>query len=181
MAAVQTFLNRRWKIESEGRTLVRPRSGTRCTRTGSVVGRRVRTSRGLGPHTDSGAVERLAPAGVPAGVPAHVPGRTSTKYDRRRGSAPRSTEYPGGTTMCSVFRSFQGWIAMSEMRQRPGRPPDRADPRGDGLHPGAPAAGRRARGRALRGQPPARSWGSARSWHPLLMRALSSIPNVQAG
>jgi hypothetical protein len=45
------------------------------------------------------------------------------------------------TTKCSVFRTFQGWTALSDMI--PGRAAARgADPGSDGLHSAAPAAGR---------------------------------------
>ena len=88
-------------------------------------------------------------------------------------------QYPG-STMCSVFRTFQGWTALSDMASDQGV-----------LHtvpiPGAMAY------LMLRpllsdvaeddmcGTTVNQVFPAIEKWHPLLMRALSGIPDVHAG
>jgi len=118
MAATRAFLNSFWKHESEGRVWFDPNRDTaypdrlRRREPGS-------SSRGLSPHTDSGSVERwLLPAYQR--VFRHVFDGDWDAYDPWDG-AHRSEvhEYPS-TVMCSAFRSFQGWTALSDMQPSDG-------------------------------------------------------------
>jgi hypothetical protein len=178
MVAVRGFLNSFWKHESQGRVWFDPRRDTAYP---DRVRRREpgTNSNGLSAHTDSGSVERwLLPAYQK--VFRHVFSGEWTKYDPWDGAYRTEVhEYPS-TVMCSAFRSFQGWTALSDMRRTEGvlnvvpiptamvyvllraLQDDIAD---DDLC-GA------ANGQAL----PVNSRN-----HPVLMPALSPIPDVEAG
>jgi hypothetical protein len=115
MAAVQSFLNRLWRFESEGTTWFDPDVSV-------IYPDRIRrrppgtTSKGLGAHTDSGALERwLLPAYQR--VFANVFNGKLDEYDPW--DAAHRTEVEEytveNTTKCSVFRTFQGWTALSDM------------------------------------------------------------------
>lgn len=179
MATVQSFLNRQWTFHSQGTTWFDPDQDalyidrTRRRPPGT-------TSRGLGAHTDSGAFERwLLPAYqrvfervFDGDVDAYDPWDAAHRTE--------VNEYAGGTTMCSAFRTFQGWTALSDITNDQGvlftvpvpaamtyillRPllDDVAD---DDLC-----------GVTARQVLPVNE-----QWHPLLMRAVSTIPDVRAG
>jgi hypothetical protein len=118
MIAVRRFLNSFWRHESEGRIWFDPSRDTaypdriRRRRPGSA-------SLGLSPHTDSGSVERwLLPAYQR--VFRHVFDGRWRDYDPWDGAYRTEVdEYPS-TVMCSAFRTFQGWTALSEMRPADG-------------------------------------------------------------
>ena len=116
MTAVRRFLNSFWKHESQGRVWFDP---DRDTAYPDRVRRRApgANSGGLSPHTDSGSVERwLLPAYQR--VFRHVYAGNWSEYDPWDGAYRTEVrEYPS-TVMCSAFRSFQGWTALSDM------PPD---------------------------------------------------------
>ncbi|WP_086789852.1 YbiU family protein, partial [Crossiella equi] len=113
MAAVRTFLNGFWRHESEGRVWFDP---ARDTAYPDRVRRRPpgSTSGGLSAHTDSGSVERwLLPAYQQ--VFRHVFAGNPAAYDPWDGAYRTEVhEYPS-TVMCSAFRTFQGWTALSDM------------------------------------------------------------------
>ena len=179
MAAVQSFLNRRWTFESEGRTWFDPDQD-------SMYPDRIRRrppgadSSGLGPHTDSGALERwLLPAYQQ--VFRHVFNGEPEKYDPWDAAYRTEVdEYEGGTTMCSAFRTFQGWTALSDMDNDQGVLQTVPIPEAMAyilLRPlldDVPED-------ELCGVSPRHVLPISEKWHPLLMRALSSIPNVKAG
>ena len=115
------------------------------------------------------------PAGLPASVRRHG-GAVRPMGRRVRTAGP---QYPG-TTMCSVFRTFQGWTALSDMAHDQGV-----------LHtvpiPGAMAY---LMLRPLLPDVPDddmcgvtlnRTFPVTEQWHPLLRRALTGIPDVRAG
>jgi hypothetical protein len=118
MVAVRSFLNSFWKHESGGTTWFDPDRDIgypdriRRRQPGSP-------SLGLSPHADSGSIERwLLPAYQ--GVYRHVFDGEWDRYDPWDGAhRPEIREFPT-TVMCSVFRTFQGWTALSEMRPRDG-------------------------------------------------------------
>jgi hypothetical protein len=177
-ARVQSFLNSQWKSESHGVTWFDPDQD-------SMYPDRIRrrppgtTSKGLGAHTDSGSVERwLTPAYQKVFAPIFTGDFPS--YDPWDAAFRTEVdEYPS-STMCSVFRSFQGWVAMSQMQRDQGvlhvvpipsamaymlvRP--LLDDVPDDSLCGAEA------GMAL---------GANEKWHPLLMEAVSGIPDVEPG
>jgi len=178
MVAVRRFLNSFWKHQSGGRIWFDP---DRDTAYPDRVRRRPpgANSAGLSPHTDSGSVERwLLPAYQQ--VFRHVYAGDWAGYDPWD-AAFRSDvhEFPS-TVMCSAFRTFQGWTALSDMDRDQGV-----------LHtvpvPGAMAY------LMLRpllpdvpdddmcGVTVNQVFPASERWHPLLLPTLSGIPDVQAG
>ncbi len=83
------------------------------------------------------------------------------------------------TTKCSVFRTFQGWTALSDMIRVRGCCTC-ADPGGDGLCAAAPLLDDVPEDE-LCGVAPGRVLPISEQWHPLLIKALSSIPALNAG
>ncbi|WP_086871753.1 DUF1479 domain-containing protein [Kosakonia pseudosacchari] len=180
MAAVQAFLNRLWRFESEGQQWFDPDVSV-------IYPDRIRrrppgtTSKGLGAHTDSGALERwLLPAYQR--VFASVFSGKVEEYDPW--NAAHRTEVEeytvDNTTKCSVFRTFQGWTALSDMIP------------GQGLLHVVPIPEAMAYillrpllddvpDDELCGVAPGRVLPVSEKWHPLLMEALSSIPALEAG
>jgi hypothetical protein len=116
MAAVRKFLNSFWKHQSEGRIWFNP---DRDTAYPDRVRRRPpgANSAGLSPHTDSGSIERwLLPAYQQ--VFRHVYAGNWARYDPWDGAFRSDVHEFPSTVMCSAFRTFQGWTALSDM------PPD---------------------------------------------------------
>jgi hypothetical protein len=178
MATVQAFLNSQWKHESQGVRWFEPDRD-------SLYPDRIRRrpegadSSGLGTHLDPGTLDLWMTAGYQKAF-RHLFDGTVEQYDpwdaAHRTAGP---QYPG-STMCSVFRTFQGWTALSDMDHDQGvlhtvpipeamaylmlRPmlddvPD-DDMCGVTVNQVFPASER---------------------WHSLLLRALTAIPDVTAG
>lgn len=180
MAQVQSLLNRLWTFESNGKQWFDPDVSV-------IYPDRIRrrppgtTSKGLGAHTDSGALERwLLPAyqqvfasvfngDIDSYDPWHAAHRTEVE------------EYTvDNTTKCSVFRTFQGWTALSDMLP------------GQGLLHVVPIPEAMAYillrpllddvpDDELCGVAPGRVLPISEKWHPLLIEALTSIPALEAG
>lgn len=115
MANVQSFLNRLWTFARDGKQWFDPDVSV-------IYPDRIRrrppgtTSKGLGAHTDSGALERwLLPAYQR--VFANVFNGNLAKYDPWDAAYRTDVEEytVDNTTKCSVFRTFQGWTALSDM------------------------------------------------------------------
>jgi Gig2-like len=114
MVTVRRFLNSFWMHESDGQQWFDPdhdigypdRIRRRQPSTPSL---------GLSPHADNGSIERwLLPAYRQ--VYRHVFSGEWERYDPWDGAHRGEIhEYPT-TVMCSAFRTFQGWTALSEMR-----------------------------------------------------------------
>jgi hypothetical protein len=178
MVAVRRFLNGFWRHESEGAVWFDP---DRDTAYPDRVRRRApgTTSGGLSPHVDSGSIERwLLPAYQQ--VFRHVFDGNPAAYDPWDGAYRTEVDEFPSTVMCSAFRTFQGWTALSEMRPTDGvlqvvpipsamaylllraLQPDLAD---DDL------CG------AVNGQ----ALAVNEKYHPVLLPALSTIPAVEPG
>jgi hypothetical protein len=113
MSAVRQYLNGFWKHESQGRVWFDPERDTAYP---DRVRRRPpgASSGGLSPHTDSGSVERwLRPAYQQ--VFRHVFAGDWDSYDPWDGAYRTEVHEFPSTVMCSSFRSFQGWTALSDM------------------------------------------------------------------
>lgn len=180
MASVQSFLNRLWTFERDGKRWFDPDISV-------IYPDRIRrrppgtTSKGLGAHTDSGALERwLLPAYQR--VFARVFDGQIDSYDPW--DAAHRTEVEeytvDNTTKCSVFRTFQGWTALSDMIP------------GQGLLHVVPIPEAMAYillrpllddvpEDELCGVAPGRVLPVSEQWHPLLVKALTSIPALEAG
>jgi hypothetical protein len=114
MVAVRRFLNGFWEHESGGHVWFDP---DRDTAYPDRVRRRPpgANSAGLSPHTDSGSVERwLLPAYQQ--VFRHVYAGDWSGYDPWDGAFRTEVHEFPSTVMCSAFRTFQGWTALSDMR-----------------------------------------------------------------
>lgn len=180
MAQVQRFLNRLWTYEANGVRWFDPDVSI-------IYPDRIRrrlpgtTSKGLGAHTDSGALERwLLPAYQK--VFAAIFTNRFDEYDPWNAAwRTEVNEYDvENTTRCSVFRTFQGWTALSDMMT------------GQGLLHVVPVPEAMAYvllrpllsdvpDDELCGVAPGRVLPVSEKWHPHLMRGLASIPALQAG
>jgi hypothetical protein len=178
MVAVRGFLNSFWKHESEGRVWFDP---TRDTAYPDRVRRREpgTSSGGLSAHTDSGSVERwLLPAYQ--NVFRHVFTGDPGAYDPWDGAWRTEVHEYESTVMCSAFRTFQGWTALSDMAPTEGV-----------LHTvPIPSAMAYLLLRALQddvadddlcGAANGQALPISEKWHPVLMPALTPIPAVEPG
>lgn len=178
MACVQAFLNGLWKHESEGVRWFDPHRD-------SLYPDRIRRrppgadSAGLGAHLDPGTLDLWMTSDYQKAF-RHLFAGNPERYDPWD-AAHRTTgpQYPG-TTMCSVFRTFQGWTALSDMDHDQGV-----------LHtvpiPGAMAY---LLLRPLLADVPeddmcgvtvSQVFPASAKWHAPLLRALAGIPDVRAG
>ncbi|MDF7659064.1 DUF1479 domain-containing protein [Erwiniaceae bacterium L1_54_6] len=180
ISLTQSFLNRLWKFNSGGVTWFDPDVSI-------IYPDRIRrrlpgtTSKGLGAHTDSGALERwLLPAYQQ--VFRKIFNNQFADYDPW--DAAHRTEVDeydvANTTKCSAFRTFQGWTALSDMEA------------GQGLLHVVPVPEAMAYvllrpllsdvpEDELCGVAPGKVLPISPQWHPDLIAGLSSIPPLQAG
>ena len=178
MARVQGFLNRQWKYESEG---VRWFDPDRDSLYPDRIRRRPEgaNSGGLGTHLDPGTLDLWMTQAYQRAF-RHLFDGSVEQYDpwdaAYRTDGP---QYPG-STMCSAFRTFQGWTALSDMDHDQGV-----------LHTvPIPAAMAYLMLRPLLPDVPDddmcgvavnQAYPANEQWHPLLMRAQAGIPDVKAG
>src|SRR5579875_3039472 len=178
MARVQAFLNRQWRHESNGTRWFDPDRD-------SLYPDRIRrrppgtTSAGLGPHLDPGALELWMTQEYQRAF-RHLFDGTVERYDpwdaAHRTAGP---QYPS-STMCSAFRTFQGWTALSDMAHDQGV-----------LHTvPIPAAMAYLLLRPLLADVPdddmcgvtvGRTFPVTEQWHAPLRQALTGLPDVRAG
>jgi Protein of unknown function (DUF1479) len=178
MARVQAFLNSQWTHESDGVRWFDPGRD-------SMYPDRIRrrppgaTSAGLGPHLDPGTLDLWMTQAYQNAF-RHLFDGSVEQYNPWD-AAYRTTglQYPG-STMCSAFRTFQGWTALSDMAHDQGvlhavpipaamaylilRPLLRDVPDDD-----------------MCGVTVNQVFPASEKWHPLLIEALSGIPDVRAG
>lgn len=116
LAETRAFLNRLWRFESAGRRHFDP--DRECTYADRLRRREPGdASLGLSPHMDAGSVERwLDPAY--SGVYREVFAGNWRAYDPFDGAYRAETEEIPSPAVCSAFRTFQGWTALT--RQGPG-------------------------------------------------------------
>jgi hypothetical protein len=178
MAATKAFLNRLWRFESGGKKHFDP--DRECTYADRIRRREPGdASLGLSPHMDAGSVERwLDPAY--AEVYREVFAGNWRAYDPFDGAYRAETEEIPSPAVCSAFRTFQGWTALT--RQGPGdgtlqllpiaraivylllRPLAKDVPEDD-----------------LCGAKPGRALSLVEQWHALLKPAITPIPLVEPG
>jgi hypothetical protein len=178
MATVQAFLNSQWISETDGHRWFDP---DRDTLYPDRIRRRPpgADSTGLGTHLDPGTLDLWMTEGYQQHFRALFGGDFNT-YDPWDGSyRTEAAQYPG-STMCSAFRTFQGWTALSEMPNDQGvlhtvpivramaylmlRPllPDVAEDDMCSVQPN-------------------RTFPANHTWHKILLGGLSAIPSVQPG
>jgi len=180
MGTAQAFLNRLWKTHSHGQDWFNPDIN-------ALYPDRVRRrppgthSKGLGPHTDSGALERwLHPAYLK--VFDNLYSNDFAAYDPWDAAFRTEVdEYAyKDTVKCSAFRTFQGWTALSDMQADQGVLHTVPIPKAMAcllLRPlldDVPED-------ELCGVAPGKVLPVSAQWHPLLVEGLSPIPDVQAG
>lgn len=178
LTRARVFLNGLWIAESEGRRHFEPDQVP-------VYADRIRrrppgsTSLGLSPHVDGGSVERWLDEGFRK-VYRHVFSGRWREYDPFDAAwRPQVQEIPS-PAVCSMFRTFQGWTALT----RQGK--------GDGTLQLIPIATGMAYIllRALQddvpeddlcGAQPGRALSVQPRWHGILLQALTSIPVMEPG
>lgn len=180
MATVQSFLNHLWRFDSQEKKWFDPDINI-------IYPDRIRrrppgtTSKGLGAHTDSGALERwLLPeyqkifSDVFSGsIEDYDPWNAAYRTEVHEYEVPN-------TTKCSVFRTFQGWTALSDMEE------------GQGLFHVVPIPEAMmylllrpllddVPEDELCGVTPGKVLPVLEKWHSLLLEGLCSIPPLEAG
>lgn len=178
MAEARAFLNRLWRFQSGGKTHFDP--DRECTYADRLRRREPGdASLGLSPHMDAGSVERwLDPAY--SQVYREVFAGNWRAYDPFDGAFRAETVEIPSPAVCSAFRTFQGWTALT--RQGPGdgtlqllpiaraiiylllRPMAKDVPEDD-----------------LCGAKPGRALSLVEQWHALLRPAITPIPLVEPG
>ena len=183
LAATRAWLNRLWTFEKTGPdgSVTRFFDPDRQFNYADRIRRREAgdSTLGLSPHSDGGSVERWCEPtfhhlyrevlqGDPLAFdPFDADGRAQTK------------EIPS-PAVCSAFRTFQGWTALT--RQGPGDGTLKLVPIARtmpwmllrALQPDVPEGD-------LCGAQPGRALGASEQWHPELLAGLVSIPEVQPG
>ena len=178
MATVQSFLSHLWTYESDGVQWFDPDRD-------SLYPDRIRrrppgaSSGGLGAHLDAGTLDLWMTQAYQQTF-RHLFDGSVEQYDpwdaAHRTAGP---QYPG-STMCSAFRTFQGWTALSDMAHDQGVlhtvpiPEAMAYLMLRPLLPDVPDDD-------MCGTTVNQVFPAIEKWHPLLMRALSGIPDVHAG
>jgi len=178
IAETRAFLNRLWRHESGGKKYFDP--DRECTYADRLRRREPGdASLGLSPHMDAGSVERwLDPAY--SKVYRDVFAGNWRDYDPFDGAFRADTTEIPSPAVCSAFRTFQGWTALT--RQGPGdgtlqllpiaraivylllRPMAKDVPDDD-----------------LCGAKPGRALSLVDQWHALLRPAITPIPVVEPG
>ncbi len=178
LTRVRTFLNQLWVAESEGRRHFDPDQVP-------VYADRIRrrppgsSSLGLSPHVDGGSVERWLDKNF-RNVYRHVFSGNWREYNPFDAAwRPDAREIPS-PAVCSMFRTFQGWTALTQQGK------------GDGTLQLIPIANGMVYMllRALQddvpetdlcGAKPGRALSVEPEWHAPLLEALTSIPLMQPG
>jgi hypothetical protein len=178
MAAVQGFLNARWTNESEGRSWFDPEVDT-------LYPDRIRrrppgaNSGGLGTHLDPGTLDLWMTEGYQQHF-RHLFDGDFAAYDPWDAAyRTEAVQYPG-STMCSAFRTFQGWTALSEMANDQGVLHTVPIPRAMAYLMLRPLLSDVAEDDMCSVQPN-KTFPANQTWHKILVDAASAIPDVQPG
>ncbi len=178
LAATRAFLNRLWTFDGPDGPVFDP--DRECTYADRVRRRQPGDKTiGLSPHADGGSVERWCDPSFHA-VYRELLSGDPLAYDPWIAAGRTETKEIPSPAVCSLFRTFQGWTALT--RQGPG----------DGTLRLAPIAG--AMGwmilRALQddvggddlcGAKPGRALAAFPQWHAKLLEAVVPIPVVEPG
>ena len=178
MATVQAFLNHQWRHESDGVQWFDPDRD-------SLYPDRIRrrpegaNSNGLGTHLDPGTLDLWMTQAYQQAF-RHLFDGTVEQYDpwdaSHRTAGP---QYPG-STMCSAFRTFQGWTALSDMDHDQGVLHTVPIPEAMGYLMLRPLLSDVADD-DMCGVTVNRVFPASRQWHSVLLEALTGIPDVKAG
>jgi hypothetical protein len=178
MAAVQTFLNSQWRSESDGVQWFDPDRD-------SLYPDRIRRrpegadSNGLGTHLDPGTLDLWMTQSYQQTF-RHLFDGTVESYDpwdaAHRTAGP---QYPG-STMCSAFRTFQGWTALSDMANDQGVLHTVPVPEAMGYLMLRPLL-EDVDDDDMCGVTVNQVFPASEKWHSLLLEASAGIPDIQAG
>ena len=178
MARVQSFLNHRWTYESGGVRWFDPDRD-------SLYPDRIRrrppgaSSGGLGTHIDVGTLDLWMTSAYQQAF-RHLFDGSVEQYDPWDASYRTSGPQYESSTMCSAFRTFQGWTALSDMAHDQGVlltipiPEAMAYMMLRPLLPDVPEDD-------MCGVTVGQVFPINEQWHPLLLRARAGIPDVEAG
>jgi hypothetical protein len=178
MATVQAFLNRQWTSQSDGVQWFDPERDSLYT---DRIRRRPpgADSAGLGTHLDPGTLDLWMTEAYQKAF-RHLFDGTVEQYDpwdaAHRTDGP---QYPG-STMCSAFRTFQGWTALSDMDHDQGVLHTVPIPEAMAYLMLRPLLDDVADD-DMCGVTVNQVFPANDTWHPLLMRAVTGIPDVKAG
>lgn len=178
MATTRAWLNRLWTFEKHGVRFFDP---DRQANYADRIRRREPGDRSLGlsPHSDGGSVERWCEPTFHA-LYREVLAGDPLKFDPFDAEARTGTREIPSPAVCSAFRTFQGWTALT--RQGPGDGTLNLVPIAQtmpwmllrALQPNVPEGD-------LCGAQPGRALGAHAQWHAPLLDALVPIPEVQPG
>ena len=178
MARVQAFLNAQWTSQSDGVQWFDPQRD-------SLYPDRIRRrpegadSAGLGTHLDPGTLDLWMTQAYQRAF-RHLFDGTVEAYDpwdaAYRTAGP---QYPG-TTMCSAFRTFQGWTALSDMAHDQGVLHTVPIPEAMGYLMLRPLLSD-VLDDDMCGVTTNKVFPVSDTRHPLLLEALTGIPDVRAG
>ncbi|MEY4751251.1 MAG: hypothetical protein RIQ60_3465 [Pseudomonadota bacterium] len=178
MATTRAWLNRLWTYEKNGVRFFDP---DRQANYADRIRRREPGDRSLGlsPHSDGGSVERWCESTFRA-VYREVLEGDPLRFDPFDAEARTGTREIPSPAVCSAFRTFQGWTALT--RQGPGDGTLNLVPIAQtmpwmllrALQPDVPEGD-------LCGAQPGRALGAHAQWHAPLLEALVPIPEVQPG
>jgi Protein of unknown function (DUF1479) len=178
MANVQGFLNAQWTSESHGLRWFDPARD-------SLYPDRIRrrpagaNSAGLGPHLDPGTLDLWMTQAYQRAF-RHLFDGTVEQYDPWDAAHRTAGPQYDGTTMCSAFRTFQGWTALSDMDHDQGVLHTVPIPEAMGYLMLRPLLDDVADD-DMCGVTVNQVFPANDTWHPLLLEALSGIPDVKAG
>jgi len=179
LARVRRFLNRLWIFEVDGKPVFDP--DRECTYADRTRRREPGdNSLGLKPHIDGGSVERWLENSGYQSVYRHLLDGNWQKCNPFDATYRTETSQIASPAVCSMFRTFQGWTALS------GQGP------GDGTLQLIPSTRVLAWMilRALQsdvaedelcGAQPGRALSCDPEWHDLVLEGLCTIPKMQAG
>jgi len=178
LAATRAFLNRLWTYEKNGERFFDP---DRQANYADRVRRREPgdATLGLSPHSDGGSVERWCEPSFHHLYREIIQG-DPLKFDPFDADGRTRTKEIPSPAVCSAFRTFQGWTALT--RQGPGDGTLRLVPIAKtmpymflrALQPDVPEGD-------LCGAQPGRALSASKQWHPDLLEALVSIPQMEPG
>ena len=178
MARVQSFLNRLWSYESDGVQWFDPDRD-------SLYPDRIRrrppgaSSGGLGTHIDVGTLDLWMTSAYQQAF-RHLFDGSVEQYDPWDSSyRTDGPQYPS-STMCSAFRTFQGWTALSDMAHDQGVLFTVPIPEAMAYMMLRPLLDDVAED-DMCGVTVNQVFPVNETWHPLLLRAISGIPDVSAG
>jgi Protein of unknown function (DUF1479) len=178
MAATHTFLNRLWTYDDgttqwfdPGRNLAYP---DRIRRRPPGT-----TSKGLGLHLDPGTLDLWMSSGYQRAFEALFRGDFAAYDPWSAAHRVDAAQYPG-STMCSAFRTFQGWTALSDMRHDQGVLRAIPIPKAFGYLLLRPLLADVA-AEDMCGVQLSRAFPVSEAFHSILTPARSGIPDVEAG